>query len=279
MKNRIYSFFFQDSNHDLKWIRRARIIFGTLVLFNLIQMGFVWSLFWGPDSLLPVARAGLFSQFPQLYEGSWIFFSIYFVITLFFICGAFFRITSILLFLCIVSSIQANPYWTIGADEVMKLFSFFFCFSNAGQQYSFLRNPKWMDWPQEMDRFFIRLIQLQVFSIYFITGFTKLNSLFWQNGEALQYLFRNPTFFRFELPQFFLYPSFGAAMTYSVVAIELIAPLFLWFKKTRMIAVAILLGFHLSLEILMELLFFQWFMIFGLAFFLIPTIFLNESKK
>ena len=57
-------------------------------------------------------------------------------------------------------------------------------------------------------------------------------------------------------------------MTWSVIAVELIAPWFLWFRETRRWALLVIVLFHLSNEYSMFLFLFHWIMLVGWSTFL-----------
>ena len=62
-------------------------------------------------------------------------------------------------------------------------------------------------------------------------------------------------------------PAFA---TWSVIAVELAVPIFIWFRETRRLCLAGLLLFHLANEWTMNLFFFHWIMLVGWISFLTP---------
>jgi hypothetical protein len=61
-----------------------------------------------------------------------------------------------------------------------------------------------------------------------------------------------------------------ALMTWSVIVVELLGPILLWFKETRRVSLAAIVLFHLANEWTMHLFLFHWVMLCGWMAFLSP---------
>jgi hypothetical protein len=106
--------------------------------------------------------------------------------------------------------------------------------------------------------------------IFVSAALFKLGGTAWWDGSALSYVVRlDDTFGRFRIPALpFEIPILVRLMTWTVVAVELLSPLFLWFRETRRWALAVIVLFHLSNEYAMCLFLFHWIMLVGWSTFL-----------
>ena len=116
---------------------------------------------------------------------------------------------------------------------------------------------------------------LQIASIYLVTGLHKLTP-FWLDGSAI---FRSLSLINFQGPLgafaaslFSDHPSLGRLATWSVLAWELTLPLLLLSpfcrERTRLVAVATGVAFHLMVAATMDVNIFQWVSIVALLGFL-----------
>jgi hypothetical protein len=118
----------------------------------------------------------------------------------------------------------------------------------------------------------LRLLQIQMCVALFSAGMWKLNGEAWLDGTALYYVARLDDYFdRLPTPTWlFDTPWAVAIMTWSVIVVELLAPILLWFKETRRLALAAIVLFHLANEWTMHLFLFHWVMLCGWMSFLSP---------
>ncbi|MEX2176219.1 MAG: HTTM domain-containing protein [Pirellulaceae bacterium] len=115
----------------------------------------------------------------------------------------------------------------------------------------------------------LRLLQIQMATIYFSAGLWKAAGASWIDGTALYYVARLDDYFgKFPTPAFlFDTPWLVALITWSVVLGELLVPLFIWFRETRRLCLVAAILFHLANEYTMHLFLFHWAMLAGwLAF-------------
>lgn len=128
-----------------------------------------------------------------------------------------------------------------------------------------------------------RLLQIQMCVIFLSAGLSKLGGDAWLNGTALYYVARLDDYFgRFPAPDWpFNSPWAVAALTWSVIAVELLVPVLIWFRETRRPALAAAVLFHLGNEWTMHLFLFHWAMLVGWLAFLRPEDFawLRASKS
>lgn len=117
---------------------------------------------------------------------------------------------------------------------------------------------QWPMWP-------FRLAQLEMALIYASTGILKAGGSDWQNGVAMYGVVHLDDVYGLWYNPDFLFCVYGVTwiMTYLAVIVELLAPILLWWKPTRMPMLTTVIGFHIGMAFAMNLNCFQYIMIVG----------------
>lgn len=185
--------------------------------------------------------------------------------------GCWSRVQIACIFLWLVSFQHRNPMICDGEDTVFRWFAFLMIFMPLDCGWSLTR--RWSRSPfrpaTTADAWALRLMQIEVTLIYASTAWNKLQGTTWQNGTALYYVSHMTDHFgRVPVP-WLLVDSLWIVkgLTWSVLAIESLLPLALWWRPTRRIAVVVGIGLHLGIEATMHLFLFEWIMIVGLLSF------------
>ena len=110
-------------------------------------------------------------------------------------------------------------------------------------------------------------------AMLFSSALVKLGGDPWLDGTAIYYVSRlDDHFGRFYVPAFvFDTPWVVAFITWSVLVAELLCPLLIWFRETRLPCLFILAAFHLANEWTMNLFLFHWLMLCGWLAFVTPA--------
>jgi uncharacterized membrane protein YphA (DoxX/SURF4 family) len=186
--------------------------------------------------------------------------------------GLFTRVNALIVFVMLVSWQNRCPLIWDGEDPLFRLFGFYLLLMPSGRAWSLDRRlfgaasdvcPLAPAWP-------LRLMQLNVSLVFVAAGMSKLGGDDWVDGVALSHVGQlDELFGRFPVPHvLFETPLLVRLMTWSVIAVELLAPLLLWFRETRRGALLVILLFHLSNEYAMYLFLFHWIMLVGWSTFL-----------
>lgn len=147
------------------------------------------------------------------------------------------RITTVLLYLGMLSLLHRDVSSSCGVDSLIVIMLFYMMFSSSGAAYSFdalresrrrgtLAEPLIMPWPQ-------RLIQIQLVLIYLSTAVWKCTGTTWFNGSALYYVLQNTEVGRFRLDPLSQYPLAINLLTHGALAIEFGLVVLLWLRATR----------------------------------------------
>lgn len=188
------------------------------------------------------------------------------------------RVSSVVVFVCILTLQNQNPYNLNSADVLLRLTAFFLMFSRCADAYSLdrvlntatgkgdptaLKHTDSSPWAQ-------RLLQLQLAIVYTHATASKALASDWQSGSAVYYAGRYEEMKRFCLPFTFDVQPVWNFLTWSTILVEGSLALLVWFRPlTRWILLAGL-GLHAGLEVSMNIPMFQWTMMSYYVLFMIP---------
>jgi hypothetical protein len=242
-----------------------RIVFGLIVLANLVLVGFDLE-YWLTDRGMlqgtearEVAGALRFSvlQYAQDPASVRAFLAATAVLGVLYTIGWHTRSVGVLLYLAMLSIHHRNVLTNSGADALVMIMGFYMMLSPCGAAYSLdalrasrrrgtLAEPLIVPWAQ-------RLIQIHLCLIYFDTAVLKCNGSTWLNGTALHYVLYNTEIGRFHLDALTQYPLLINAMTFGGLLIEFALAFLLWFRPTRLWAALAGLSLHLGIAFVVNI--------------------------
>ncbi len=160
-----------------------------------------------------------------------------------------------------------------GGDSLILTMAFYLMLVESGAAYSLdsLRRKKSeaaaaerviVPWP-------IRLLQVQISIMYFMTAFFKAGGKTWQEGTALHYVLLNEEMGRW-LRFLTEYPIVINVATYSALMLEFLLPFFLWMKATRPYAALAGVILHVGIMFSLNVPIFGELCIIGYLIFLSP---------
>jgi len=221
-----------------------RIVFATLVLLDLILVRPDWLTWFGEDGLLTMdslpgrwAKVSLFSIWPHNNTAIRALFWIFVVFACLLLAGFMSRLSSVVVFVALLSLHKRNPMILSGGDTLLRLDAFFMMFAPTGAALSVdevihryrggpRREPRLvLPWAQ-------RMIQIQTTLVYLSTFYWKLLGHTWIGGTALYYVLHLSEFKQFAVPG-----ADNAAivrlMTWSALAIEFSLGTIVWIRQLR----------------------------------------------
>ncbi len=249
-----------------------RILYGACVSVTLILLHPDWLDWYGVHAwvsratmktLEPGIRLDLFALLPQ--DDRWIaaFFFVFLGFAVLLTIGLWTRISSVVVFLCLASIEQRNPFIAHGGDTFLRVAGFFLMFAPAGAALSLdrliyaHREGKRLDlvasapWAQ-------RMIQLELALVYVMSFCWKMKGHAWLNGTALYYATHLHEIQRFPLPGWTQNSIVLRLGSWSTLVLEFSLGVLIWFRRFRYPLLLLGLVFHLSLEYAFNLPMFQW---------------------
>lgn len=106
-----------------------------------------------------------------------------------------------------------------------------------------------------------RMLQLHLCIIYVSSGWEKAMGIQWWNGEAIWRSVMLPAFRQFDMSWLARWPWLAAAAGWTVILTEAGYGLFIWCRRTRLIWLVLMLGFHLSIGLFLGMWLFASIMI------------------
>jgi len=258
-----------------------RIIFGLVLLCDAVYNLMNIKEYLGPQGLIGFdrykGRSGyafsLFRLFPPTLGSAYAIVFIHIFFLLFLILGLLTQLSTFFVFLTLCSIVNRNPTICNGGDNVSRVMCFLLIFAPSGEVYS-LDNLIFPSGPGTSTIYFqpwaVRLMQVQLSIIYIYTAYWKLKGATYRNGTALYYVVKNDLYKRFSVPEIVVRRPFVQVLTWGVLALEFALGFGLWVEDVR---VPLLIGgflLHLSIEYLLNVHFFSWYMMAALLLFIDP---------
>jgi Vitamin K-dependent gamma-carboxylase len=205
-----------------------------------------------PDRLLPVA---------------WV---VGLVVLVLFTLGLMSRVTAVLAWLILVSTVRRAPVLFFGFDQIVSTWMMYLAACGAsGQTLSLDRLLARRRRPARTvsANLGLRLIQLHLCLIYGIAGLAKLQGAAWWNGEAVLMILLAPEYRAGDLTWLAAYPRFLNLLTHATVALEILYPVLIWVRVFRPLMLVGMVLLHLGIDQTLGLTEFSLAMIAGnLAF-------------
>lgn len=263
-------FWFTDVAPDV--FSMLRIAFGLLGLLSLAGLSDL-PLFWSCGGLVASRGSSLCGSFGDLYPRA----ILAFTAVSFLAMAVGFQ--SRLAVVCAFASVSLVARWNdlplSAAHQVLRSVLFCLMWSDCGRVWSldaWLRGGSALPdgdercaaiWP-------LRLLQIQVAAIYFVTGLWKVNNVMWRDGTALHYVFENPQFRRFAWLASPSWDSWTTVATYGTLAWELGFAFLVVHRRTRRWVLAASVILHLGMWATLELGPFSWMMMASYLAFVEP---------
>lgn len=262
-----------------------RILYGVCVSVTLILLRPDWLNWYGVHAWASMAamktvepgiRLNLFTLMPQ--DDRWIGASywVFLVFAVLFTIGLWSRISGAVLFLCLASLQQREPFINHGGDTFLRVAGFFLIFSPAGAALSVDRLIRLHNKAEGLEvvpraPWAQRMVQLELALVYFISFWWKVKGDAWLHGTALYYLTHLQEIQRFPLPGWIEHPVVLRLGSWFTLILEFSLGVLIWFRRFRYPLLLLGLLFHLCLEYAFNLPMFQWDVITAYVLFIDPA--------
>lgn len=278
--NRWDRFFFRPV--PVEGIAVFRIIWCFLLLmYLLLDIGNIAD-FYGPKSILSLKTVKEHFNFPHMnlfhvlgdsHSIVKLMMAIYGLSLMTALVGFRTRSSLIVALVCMVSFHQRN-IWLLSSSEVlMRTIMILLICSPAGNALSVdsligkFRNAAL---PKEWAPWALRLIQIQISVVYLWTVWHKLKGDQWIDGTAVYYATRLDSMTNFPVPVLLDNLFFIKIMTWGTLILEFALGTLIWFKEFRKPLIIAGVFFHLGIEYMMSIPFFELIMIALLINFFSP---------
>ena len=162
------------------------------------------------------------------------------------------KLCTTFLFVLESSMVHRARMFSNGEDLLFRMFFLYAIFAPLGAELSI---DKWLRrgaakpalvWP-------LRLLQLNTLAIYVLSVPLKLMSdSAWRDGDMMYWVLANDIWSRWPWPELTFTGAWIPIMTYSSLILEGVAPILVWFKRTRVATVFVMLLFHVTMAMVMK---------------------------
>lgn len=274
-------FFFEEK--PTEGLALFRIAWMSLIFFYfLLDLPNVVD-FYGPHAIIsldtvrekfPFLHANLFHLFKPGYDVVYFIMTVYGISLLFSVCGLFTRGSLIIALFCMTSLHQRNIWLLSSSELLMRTITLLLIFSPCGHSLSldsilgryypsFRRKGTWPVWS-------LRLIQIQISVIYLWTFWHKLKGETWIDGSAVYYATRLEYLTNSSLPWLLDSTFVLTLLTWGTLFVEFSLGTLVWIKEFRKPVIILGVFFHLGIEFVMSIPFFELYMITLLVNFFSP---------
>lgn len=270
-------FFFAETSPAT--IAVFRIAFGLLVLADGVLLFRLRRFAFAPDGPLSIEaqiaaharqRFSLLHWLPPTMRSVHIVLALHFAGAVGIVLGLLTPLSIAIVAVTFTTIHHRNRYVVHAGDTLMRLFCMLLWFSHSNAALSLDARI----WPSvaadQVSPWALRLMQILLASLYLKTAFWKLQGAEWRNGSAVYYALNFDAYERHALPDVLKRPWFYRAATFGTLGIELSLGSLVWIDELRYPVLLVGLGFHLTMDFLMNVSVFQWVMLCGLITFVDP---------
>lgn len=258
-----------------------RILIGTILVLNAILLVPLINDYFSDSGVWPTGdwakghqrfRFSVLGFLPESTSSFRLVLGIHLLASILFLIGYQFRLSAVVVFLTLVSIHHRNIFILSSGDTLLRIFTFLCIFCDGSAAISvdaLLRGQRLMEFP-EIAAWPIRLLQLQICTVYLRTVYWKLKGRSWRNGTAAWYPLWVEAYVRFRPPGWMLTPASIRLATWGTLAVELCLAVLIWFEEFRYPVLATGIAMHAIFDLILNLQFFSWIMISGLILFVSP---------
>ncbi|WP_199140658.1 hypothetical protein [Pedobacter sp. ASV12] len=263
--NVFYNISYCYNTNQLEVFRILVALFAIISMFTLVLD---YDVFFAPNGIVnwevsnanalwfeghPQKIADLLSVSPQAVMITIL--TVYFLALTTLLLGIWTRLSAIVCLITFTLITNVMSSFAFGVDIYQSVCFFFLTLFPTGYGLSLIKKE---NYPKlnELKQICIRVLQLYLIVTYISAGFEKALMPNWWNGRFIYFLSNDPTIMTtsfFPKDQSIIFYAFFGIM---VVFIESLYFMLVWFKKTRLYIVLVIIAMHLFIAIFMDLLFF-----------------------
>lgn len=274
-------FFFEE--RPVEGLAVFRIVWvGLIFCYYLLDAGNITD-FYGPQAIVSAETSrsqfqhlqlNVFNLFIPSDEATRGLFFIYGMALFASLIGLFTRYSLLVAFILMTSFHQRNVWLLSSAEVLMRTITLYLVFSPCGHSLSvdnlLSKHYEQFKRPKVYPVWTWRLIQIQLSVVYLWTFWHKLKGDSWIDGTAVYYATRLETMTNFTIPYLMNSMTFLKFMTWSTLVLEFSLGILIWFKELRKPLILVGIAFHLGIELVMSIPFFELIMISLLMNFFTP---------
>jgi hypothetical protein len=257
-----------------------RISLAAYLLLYYVMLAPSWLLYYGPDGISP--HVGMRPQDYYLLQPliwqvkshavMWLLYGASIVAVLLLASGLWWRLAAVWLWYMNLTLLYGNPYVVNGEEQVLAVLLLFAMFMPLGAALSVrVRRPREAP-PAKVRVWPLRSLQIHLMLIYLLSLPDKFTTgPAWHDGTLVYYALAAVDYPRWPGMEVVSWANaaLSRVLTYSSVAVEILVPVFIWFRKLRLWCALLAISLHLGMGLFLEgVAMFNGAMLVGMVLFL-----------
>jgi hypothetical protein len=201
----------------------------------------------------------------------YLIFGTYAAALVFLALGFITRPASVVVWILQFTILNSNNISNYGVDQFNHVFLSYFCVMPVAATWSldslFRKrpfDPRWLS-------ISLRILQIHLCIVYFVAGQGKAMGLEWWNGESMWRALMLPEYYHFNFAWMASWPLIPTVIGIGTILIEMLYPIFIWPRITRLPWALAILSMHFGIIVLQGLHFFgAVMMILTFSGFVVP---------
>lgn len=243
-----------------------RIALAAYLLLFYVALAPSWLLYYGPDGISP--HVGMRPQDYYLLQPliwqvkthgtMWLLYGASIVAVLLLASGVLWRLAAVWLWYMNLSLLYGNPYAVNGEEQVLALLLLFSLFMPLGAALSLRvrRARRAPETPPAKVRVWpLRALQIHLMLVYVLSLPDKFTTgPAWHDGTLVYYALMAVDYPRWPGVEVVSWANaaLSRVLTYFAVAVEILVPVFIWFRKLRLPCTLLAMSLHLGMGFLLE---------------------------
>ncbi|MBZ4332690.1 HTTM domain-containing protein [Corallococcus interemptor] len=150
--------------------------------------------------------------------------------------------------------LNSSPFLVYGVETFAHISLFYCAVMPVGEAFSWdVRVGRASGAPSAMATLALRVLQVHLCIIYFATGIEKLLGPLWREGTAIWKVLMQPQYGQFDFAWLASVPWAVKLTSWGTLVVEVGYALFVWPRRTRGLWVAMTVGMHLGIAVMMGL--------------------------
>lgn len=260
-----------------------RIALAAYLLLYYVMLAPSWLLYYGPDGISP--HVGMRPQDYYLLQPiiwqvkshgmMWLLYGASIVSVFLLASGVLWRLAAVWLWYMNLSLLYGNPYAVNGEEQVLALLLLFSLFMPLGAALAVrVRRPRRPPEtpPAKVQVWPLRALQIHLMLVYVLSLPDKFTTgPAWHDGTLVYYALAAVDYPRWPGIEVVAWANaaLSRVLTYFSVAVEILVPVFIWFRKLRLLCTLLAMSLHLGMGFLLEgVAMFNGAMLVGMLLFL-----------
>jgi hypothetical protein len=245
-----------------------RVALALYILLFYVMLAPSWLFYYGPHGITPVEREAITSYQllnPILWyvrsDGAmWLFYAASVPAAILLALGVWWRAALVWLWFMNLALLYTNPYVINGEEQVLALLLLFALFMPLGESFTWRQlstraaRRAMLLAEREVRVWTLTVLQVHLMFVYLVSLPDKLADSSWRDGTLVYYAMMAIDYPRWPGIDVFAWgnAALSRVLTAFSLAVELLVPILIWFRRLRLPCIAAAMALHAGLGLLIE---------------------------